>query len=67
MLSVMLLAPGGSLTSMAEALGWNDRNGPAHYRVSRVMKKLEGFKFVTKERDQWVLTEKGKQTARKAK
>ena len=66
-LSVMLLAPGGSLTSMAEALGWNDRNGPAHYRVSRVMKKLEGFKFVTKERDQWVLTEKGKQTARKAK
>ena len=51
MLSAMLLAPGGSLTSMAEALGWSDRNGPAHYRVSRVMKKLEGFKFVT-ERDE---------------
>ena len=29
------------------------------------MKKLSGFSFVTQERDQWVLTEKGKQAARK--
>ena len=51
---------------MAEALEWSDRNGPAHYRVSRLTKKFEGFKYVTKERDQWALTEKGKQEARKA-
>ena len=65
LLSVMLLTPGARTRSMAEALGWSDRNGPAHYRVVRVMKKLSGFSFVTQERDQWVLTEKGKQAARK--
>jgi hypothetical protein len=64
LLSLMLLTPGGSTRSMAEALGWNDRNGPAHYRVVRVMKKLSSFNFVTQERDQWVLTEKGKKAAR---
>jgi hypothetical protein len=66
LLILMLQAPGGTTRAEAEALGWSDRNGPAHYRVVRVLKKLREYGYVKDERGEPVLTDKGKDAARKA-
>ncbi len=67
LLGLMLLSPGGTQESMArQQLGWISAKGePQRYRVSRAMKRLETFKYVQLERDGWVLTEKGREAARK--
>jgi hypothetical protein len=67
-LVVMLKTPGGSIASMATALGWFNTTGkPAKSRVYRAIEKLRAAKLVTKGRgdDSYVLTAAGKEEARK--
>jgi hypothetical protein len=67
LLSVLLLAPGGSTRSIAEALGWFTTTGdPQHFKVQRIAKRLEQFGLVKKARDGLVLTDKGREAARKS-
>jgi hypothetical protein len=56
-----------SYAKAAEECGWHFGDGtPAKSRVSRVVDRLEKAKLVRRERGQWLLTEKGKEAARKA-
>ena len=70
LLALMLLTPGGSVASMAEALGWTYEKGgkkePHKSRVHRTLKKLEEDKLATSHgRHGWRLTKTGKEEARK--
>jgi hypothetical protein len=65
-LVLLLQAPGGSLRSMAEALGWFYKNGKAaKQRVHDAMRKLQDAHLVRHERGEWGLTDKGKKVAQK--
>jgi hypothetical protein len=61
-------APNLSTRERAERLGWFMRSGdPYHMRVVRAEKELEKAKLVTKNRDVWELTDKGKKEAARVK
>jgi hypothetical protein len=67
LLSVLLLAPGGSTRSLAEALGWLSSNGePQGFRVHRVAKRLKSHGLIKDGREGLALTDKGRDAARKA-
>jgi hypothetical protein len=66
MLTLLLKAPGGSFASMAQALGWLSAAGePQKKKAWRVLQRLQDHKLVTTDRDQYVLTDKGKKEAQK--
>jgi len=70
-LAAMLAKPDGTLREWAEAIGWYYGDGNAHHKkVERILtKELAGEKprLVHQERDgHWLLTEAGKEEARKA-
>jgi hypothetical protein len=67
LLALLLLAPGGSLRSIAEALGWRTITGdPQVFKSQRVAKRLKAHGLVKDGRDGLVLTDKGRDAARKA-
>jgi hypothetical protein len=56
-----------SYAQVAEHYGWHSNDGsPAKMRVGRIVDRLEKAKLVRRDRGQWLLTEKGKDAARKA-
>jgi hypothetical protein len=65
-LTLMAQTPGGSIASMAQALGWLTSNGePYKSRVQRALKSLKDEKYVFLQRGSYVLTEKGKDEAKR--
>jgi hypothetical protein len=66
-LAKMLANPEASLREIARALGWGPVHEPAGYKVLRILQKLSRQKprLTELERDRWVLTEAGKEVARK--
>jgi hypothetical protein len=67
LLALLLLAPGGSLRSIAEALGWRTITGdPQVFKSQRVAKRLKAHGLVKDGRDGLVLTDKGRDAAKKA-
>jgi hypothetical protein len=65
-LSIFSKCPSASIKGIAEALGWQYKNGkPAKSRVQRAIEKLSKAKLVTLERDRWQLTDKGKAEAKR--
>ena len=55
-----------SKTDLARRLGWRLRNGePHHVRVTRVLKKLEKDKLITRKRGRIALTNEGKKKSRR--
>jgi hypothetical protein len=67
-LAKMLANPEASLREIARTLGWGPVHEPAGYKVLRILQKLSRLKprLVELERERWVLTEAGKEVARKA-
>lgn len=71
-LTAMLASPDGSLASWAGDLGWYtgaDKVDPDKRKVHRILQNLDRdkkHKLVVLDRRKWVLTEKGKEIARKA-
>lgn len=68
-ITAMLKLPEGSLADWAEHLHWSDgNNAPYRMRVQRIINRLDKEKprLVKKQRKQWVLTDEGKEQARKA-
>jgi hypothetical protein len=67
LLSLLLLTPGGSTRSIAEALGWFSYKGdPEGFKVHRVAKRLKGHGLVRDGRSGLELTDKGRTAARAA-
>lgn len=65
LLVLMLQAPGGSMASMAEALGWlSAKSKPQKSRVFRGLEKLKTSKLVHSVRGSWVLTDAGRKEAK---
>lgn len=68
-IATMLALPVGSLADWAERLQWFDGTGaPYKMRVQRIINRLDKEKprLVRKQRKLWVLTDEGKEQARKA-
>jgi hypothetical protein len=68
LLVLLNTTPGGSIASLAEALGWQFIDGrPARSRVQRALKRLKDWQLIKPERgNDYALTEKGKTAAKKA-
>ncbi len=67
LLAKMLGAPEGSCSSWAQELGWVDDKGePRKKFVQRMCEKLANAKLTRCDRQQWSLTDKGKEVARRA-
>jgi hypothetical protein len=64
LLQAMKAAPGASLATLADALGWRDQNGdPYKMLVHRMMRKLCDAKLAKKQGEHFVLTPLGAKTA----
>jgi hypothetical protein len=67
LLVLLNTAPGGSLASMAQALGWKYNDKPAKSRVQRAVRSLKSWGLIKPERgNDYALTEKGRAAAKKA-
>jgi hypothetical protein len=68
LLLTMYTAPVGSFTTWAKHLEWVSATGEEQKsRISRTMERLKAAKLVTKNREHWVLTKRGKDEAEKLK
>jgi hypothetical protein len=51
---------GASYADLAQRLGWKMRDGkPYRMLAKRILEKLKAAKLVTRDRDQWILSDKG--------
>lgn len=67
LLALLLLTPGGSLRSVAQALGWLTCSGePQVFKAQRVSKRLKAHGLIKDGREGLVLTDRGREAARKA-
>jgi AAA domain len=68
LLLALMEKPGPSLAGLARTLGWSMKNGEPHkMKVQRTLKKLERGKLVSRERDEWLPTEKAKKITQASK
>ena len=61
LLTVLIENEGASYADIARVLGWSLKNGDPHkVKVERTLKKLKEHKLVSRDRDRWEVTDKGK-------
>jgi hypothetical protein len=66
LLKAMSDTPGASISDLAQQLGWYTAAGkPYRSKVQRIMARLKQFKLITRERDGFTLTEKGRKAVEK--
>jgi hypothetical protein len=66
LLALLIENEGTSYADLARMLGWTLKNGDPHkVKVERTLKKLEKHKLVSKERDCWAVSDKGKKALKR--